>query len=836
MHENKPKNLDELEEMIIKKMKKHLGQITIRSNTKKESKQAKEIRKMKKKAAKQFKEACRAKPSNLEEIKNHYIEMQKKLRDQLENDEREKRRSIANRLIREGGTKSNLFWQMRRKIVKSDMDANYDIKDEDGNTIHNPPEAKEHIAQYYEQLYQARPGTLEYQQWTEIIQNKVKEIEEILKTKEPIPDITMKELNTAIKALQKRKSCGPDGIPNEIFINANRALRQEILHHLNEISRTYQLPKQWQEGEIKRLYKGKGNKGKCSAERGITLASNFGKLYERILNNRALKLINITDAQAGGKKGRATVDHLLVIKEIIQLAKTTRKPLYIAFLDVTKAYDKAWLDAIMYVMNKEGIETNLWTLIRKLNQNLTAKIRTKDGLTREIKIKDSIRQGGVLSVAQYALLMDEISKEIAKESIGIELPNTKDRIGDLLWVDDVALLSTDEMELQHMLNITEQTAKRYRIEFGKEKSKVLKIGKKGEQNPKFKLGEMEMDLTEKYEYLGETINDKGNIENHIKKIRGKAEAAYQTVRIIPGNKDYLDMETTWKLIDACILPIIMYAAETWNNTKEQTKALNKILDNIIKRTLQTPVSTPREALYMETGIIDVEHQTKKKQLMMKHRIKDTASKLMETTINADIKGGWKTRLDQLEKTINLDKKAYDKPKQSLKTHISQKINKAFKEKIEKDAEEKSKVKHLRDGQPQWEPGEMKTYLHKTPRTVASTIFQARSRMIKVKSNYKNKYKNNLTCRACGLTEETQSHILEDCPKLHPTNANKVTQNMIFDHDPIQLIQTAHLIQTNMTILDSYSKPPSGIPAPRDGVTTLPAQSGGVAQQTGTPTT
>ena len=68
--------------------------------------------------------------------------------------------------------------------------------------------------------------------------------------------------------------------------------------------------------------------------------------------------------------------------------------------DVTKAYDKAWLDAIMYVMNKEGITTNLWTMIRKLNQNLTARIRTKDGLTRPIKIRDSIRQGGVLSVAQ----------------------------------------------------------------------------------------------------------------------------------------------------------------------------------------------------------------------------------------------------------------------------------------------------------------------------------------------------------------------------------------------------------------------------------------------------
>ncbi len=64
--EQKPKNFDELEEMINRKLKKHIGQITIRNNSKRESKRAKEIREMKKKAAKQFKEACKTKPNNIE--------------------------------------------------------------------------------------------------------------------------------------------------------------------------------------------------------------------------------------------------------------------------------------------------------------------------------------------------------------------------------------------------------------------------------------------------------------------------------------------------------------------------------------------------------------------------------------------------------------------------------------------------------------------------------------------------------------------------------------------------------------------------------------------------
>ena len=58
-----------------------------------------------------------------------------------------------------------------------------------------------------------------------------------------------------------------------------------------------------------------------------------------------------------------------------------------------------------------------------MNENLTAEIKTRHGNTRKIKIKDSIRQGGVLSVTLYALLMDEINKDIlANSDLGIQIP------------------------------------------------------------------------------------------------------------------------------------------------------------------------------------------------------------------------------------------------------------------------------------------------------------------------------------------------------------------------------------------------------------------------------
>ena len=235
---------------------------------------------------------------------------------------------------------------------------------------------------------------------------------------------------------------------------------------MNTINKEMDVPTVWQEGEIIRLYKGKGTKGKCSNERGITLSSNFGKVYERIINERVIKNVNLSESQAGGRKGTATVDHILLAKELIAAAKRQKKDAYIAFLDVTKAYDKAWLTGIMHVLYKQGLTDNHWTLVRKLNENLTAKIQTKYGMTRTITIKDSIRQGGVLSTTMYGLLMDEISKEIKKENIGIKTTEEAERKGSLLWVDDVLLITTEGEDLQKSLNITNETSDKYHVEYG----------------------------------------------------------------------------------------------------------------------------------------------------------------------------------------------------------------------------------------------------------------------------------------------------------------------------------------------------------------------------------
>ncbi len=780
-------------------MKTTIGQTKINTNKKqrRESTEIKNLRNKKKEIRKKLKQAQKNNEPNIEIMKETSKGIQIQLKQAIEKREKQNIQEKINKLVKEGGSKSQTFWKMRKNIIGKGIDIEQDPITENNTKLTNEREAKEYIAEYYENLYRARDGTPEYKQWTDKITNKVKSIETTMTSIAKNKSITEKEFDNVNKSIKRGKSSGPDTIPNELFKEAKGRSKEILIQIMNNVIENKEIPEQWQNGEIIRFYKGKGKRGKCSNERGITLSSNFGKFLERIVNNRAAEKVKITDAQAGGMKKRATTDHIMTLNQLIHINKSNKKPTYMAFLDVTKAYDKAWLDAILYVLYKNGITDNTWHIIKKLNENLTAEIRTKYGKTRKIQIKDSIRQGGVLSVMMYALLMDEINKEIEQKNIGVEIPPNGHKIGCLLWMDDVVLITNNDKEMTELLKITNDIAKRYHIEFGKEKSKIVKIGKKGEKT-KMNLGDMELEYVDKYKYLGNIINSNNNLKDHIEEIRKKTEGAYQIILNIAQDAKFknINMEYIWKLVETCIEPIITYGAENWKPLKKEIKSINKIWEGIIKRILMVPITTPKEALYIETGLPDIETMIDKKQLNMHKRLTTWAPEMVKEVINDTTKGGWKDRVENKITQYQIAWQEND-TKQQAKTKIKQQTILYQKNRMIIESNEKSKVKHLLEGMESWRPGKRSKYLNILKRHEASILFKARTRMLEIKQNYKQKYKDNMTCRACKTEEETQTHILEECTTIHVNTRTKVTKTDIFTENIGKLRGTAKKISNIM---------------------------------------
>ena len=153
--------------------------------------------------------------------------------------------------------------------------------------------------------------------------------------------------------------------------------------------------------------------------------------------------------------------------------------------------------------------------------------------------------------------------------------------------------------------------------------------------------------------------------------------------------------------------------------------------------------------------------------------------------------------------IGLDENTLTTRKQISKRKITNITKVAFKEEIEGKGRDKSKVKFLLDGKNKWNPGHQPKYMKTLTTNEVSTIFKARTRMLDVKANYKNKYQD-LQCRLCGKEDETQEHVLAKCEKTKQTKHQVHTEHIF--------TESTHKFPYNIlfTFLMDRGRAPNGI--------------------------
>ena len=160
----------------------------------------------------------------------------------------------------------------------------------------------------------------------------------------------------------------------------------------------------------------------------------------------------------------------------------------------------------------------------------------------------------------------------------------------------------------------------------------------------------------------------------------------------------------------------------------------------------TPEATPREALYIETGLLDIETIIEIKRLNMMARLNREKSQTMALMLN-NPECKWMKRTKQIMEKYNITDEELMGSKESAREAIEIGAYIQFYQRMNKDRDEKSKLKHFLEGKGHWTAETPANYMQKLTRKQASTIFKLRTRMTKVKGNYKNGYPD-MMCREC----------------------------------------------------------------------------------------
>ena len=221
-----------------------------------------------------------------------------------------------------------------------------------------------------------------------------------------------------MKQLKTGKAPGPDGLTSEHVKFSGRSLINHIVTLFNAIIEYEYTPKVYNVGHILPVYKGHGkSKSDPSSYRGITLTSILGKLFERLILDRIElwidKNVNFPHPfQFGFRKGTGAETAVLTVMEAICYYNERNSPVYCAFLDNEKAFDRVWLDGLFYKLYNLGITGKLWRILRSSYSSMYSCVSYAEYKSDMFHVKQGVGQGRVISAWLFTLYINELLNQL----------------------------------------------------------------------------------------------------------------------------------------------------------------------------------------------------------------------------------------------------------------------------------------------------------------------------------------------------------------------------------------------------------------------------------------
>ena len=173
----------------------------------------------------------------------------------------------------------------------------------------------------------------------------------------------------------------------------------------------------------------------------------------KILQARLQQYVNreLTDVQAGFRKGRGTRDQIANICWIIKKAREFQKYIYFCFIAYAKAFDNVDHNKLWKILKEMGIPDHLTCLLRNQYAGQEATVRTEHGTNDWFQIGKGVCQGCILSPCLFNLYAEYIMRNAGLEEAQTEVKISGRNINNLRYADDTTLMAESEEELKSLL-------------------------------------------------------------------------------------------------------------------------------------------------------------------------------------------------------------------------------------------------------------------------------------------------------------------------------------------------------------------------------------------------
>jgi hypothetical protein len=432
------------------------------------------------------------------------------------------------------------------------------------------------------------------------------------------------------------------------------------------------------------------------------------------------------------------------------------------------------------------VNNDLFALIAKLDENAKVVVKTPCGVTDPFNLKKNVLQDSVFGPIKCSVQIDTLGRDCLTSGDGVYSYKNIIDVPPLAMIDDVlgiAKCSDESIELNSIIN-DKIEAKKLRL--SETKCYKIHVSKKpNECQTKLKAHDSVMKDVKKAAYLGDILNEEGNINDTISDRKNKSIGRINQITSMLSSVSlgffYMDIALVFR--EAMLINAIITNSEVWYNVHEEHFKILESADNdVMRKIFDAHSKTACELFYLETGKVPIKFVIAKRRLnylwqILTRKEDELIKKVYKIQEVKTTKGDWFSMIQSEKKKYEIDisdAEIATMSRYKFKTLVEKKVNNFVFSFLKGVASKHSKSTMILEESESVKTLKRKAYLQDNifSKCDQQLLFKLRTKMLDVKTNFGELYQNNLMCRTCRKvgSVENEDHLL-NCEALISENKN-----------------------------------------------------------------
>ncbi|KAK3556166.1 hypothetical protein QTP70_005568 [Hemibagrus guttatus] len=482
-----------------------------------------------------------------EENRQEYKELQRRVKREVSKAKQKAYDGLYTRLDTREGQKDLYRLARQRDRDGKDVQQVTVIKNRDGRVITSEESVQRRWKKYLEELMNEE-------------NEREKRVKGVNSVEQKVDKIRKDEVRKALKRMKSGKAVGPDDILVEVWKCLGEAEVELLTSLFNRVLESERMPEEWRSSVLVPIFKNKGDVQSCSNYRGIKLMSHTMKLWERVVEARLRKIVEICEQQYGFMPRKSTTDAIFALRILMEKYRDGQRELHCVFVDLEKAYDRVPREELWYCMRKSGVAEKYVRVVQDMYERSRTVVRCAVGQTEAFKVEVGLHQGSALSPFLFAIVMDQLSEEVRQES-----PWT------MMFADDIVFCGESREQVEESLERWRFALERRGMKVSRSKTEYMCVNER-EGSGTVRLQGEEVKKVQEFKYLGSTVQSNGECGKEVKK---RVQAGWNGWRKVSGVlcDRKISARIKGKVYRTVVRPAMLYGLETVSLRKRQESEL-----------------------------------------------------------------------------------------------------------------------------------------------------------------------------------------------------------------------------------------------------------------------